>query len=71
MTEQDLKMMEQDLKACYSIEENFDTNYKMLNTLGEGKFSVVKRAFHVPTSTSVAVKILQNTKEYTLSLIHI
>lgn len=65
MTEQDLKMMEQDLKACYSIEENFDTNYKMLNTLGEGKFSVVKRAFHVPTSTSVAVKILQNTKEYT------
>ncbi|XP_002728730.1 sperm motility kinase X-like [Rattus norvegicus] len=55
-------MKQQDLKACYLIEENFNTNYKMLNTLGKGNFSVVKRAFHVPTCTTVAVKILQNNK---------
>lgn len=57
--------MQQDLKACYLIEENFKRNYKMLNTLGKGNFSVVKRAFYVPTATTVAVKILQNTNKYT------
>nr|XP_034348497.1 sperm motility kinase X-like [Arvicanthis niloticus] len=56
-------MMEQDLKACYSV-ENFSTNYKMLATLGKGTFSVVKRAFHFPTATIVAVKILRNTEMY-------
>ena len=34
-------MMESDLKACYSIDENFTTNYKMLTTLGEGNFSMI------------------------------
>ncbi|XP_028635307.1 sperm motility kinase X-like [Grammomys surdaster] len=57
-------MMEQGLKDCYSTEENFSTNYKMLNTLDKGDFSVVKRAFHIPTATTVAVKILQYTKKY-------
>ena len=49
----------------YCIEENVTTNYKMLTTLGEGNFSVVKQAFHIPTLTSVTVKTLQDTKKYT------
>lgn len=34
--------MEQDLESCDSI-ENFITDYKMMMTLGEESFSVVKK----------------------------
>lgn len=56
--------MEQALEACYSIEENFTTDYKVMTTLGTGICLLVKLAYHVPTMTSVAVKLVMNTTKY-------
>lgn len=57
--------MEQDLDSCDSI-ENFTTDYKMMMTLGEGHFSVVKMAYHIPSLTCVAIKHRKNVKKYTM-----
>ncbi|ERE66102.1 sperm motility kinase X-like protein [Cricetulus griseus] len=51
--------MEQGREACYSYEESFLTDYKMMMTVGHGHFSEVKLAFHVPTVTCVSVKVLR------------
>ncbi|XP_059113997.1 sperm motility kinase X-like [Peromyscus eremicus] len=56
--------MEQGREAHCSAEETFTTDYKMMMTLGQGLFSEVKLAFHVPTVSCVAVKILRNKKKY-------
>ncbi|XP_042130372.2 sperm motility kinase 2B-like isoform X1 [Peromyscus maniculatus bairdii] len=56
--------MEQGGEACCSAEETFTADYKMMTTLGQGQFSEVKLAFHVPTVSCVAVKILRNQKNY-------
>lgn len=55
--------MEQDAESPDSI-ENFTTDYKIMTTLGNGSFSVVKMAYHIPTLTCVAIKFLKNTKKY-------
>ncbi|XP_063133051.1 sperm motility kinase X-like [Rattus norvegicus] len=55
-------IMEQDPESRESI-ENFTTDYKIIRTLGRGRFSVVKMAYHVPTLTCVAIKVLKNTKK--------
>ncbi|XP_051059203.1 sperm motility kinase X [Phodopus roborovskii] len=55
--------MEQGREACCSTEEASMTDYKMMMTLGQGHFSEVKLAFHVPTLTCVAVKVLRNKKK--------
>lgn len=57
-------IIEQDLEACYSIEENFTTDYKVMTTLGTGTCLLVKLTYHVPTLTSVAVKLVMNTTKY-------
>ncbi|XP_063132918.1 sperm motility kinase X-like [Rattus norvegicus] len=54
--------MEQDPESRDSI-ENFTTDYKIIRTLGRGRFSVVKMAYHVPTLTCVAIKVLKNTEK--------
>nr|XP_021486262.1 sperm motility kinase X-like [Meriones unguiculatus] len=54
--------LKQGVKACSSVEDPFNTYYKMMRTLGHGHFSEVKMAFHVPTVTCVAVKILRDKK---------
>ncbi|XP_059113070.1 sperm motility kinase X-like [Peromyscus eremicus] len=56
--------MEQGGEAHYFAEETFTTDYKMMMTLGQGQFSEVKLAFHIPTVSCVAVKILRNQKKY-------
>ncbi|XP_040593013.1 uncharacterized protein LOC121136530 [Mesocricetus auratus] len=56
--------MEQDSEACCSTEESFIPDYMMLKTVGQGNFSKVKLAIHIPTVTCVAVKIIGNKKEY-------
>ncbi|XP_028718959.1 sperm motility kinase X-like [Peromyscus leucopus] len=56
--------MEQAGEACCSAEETFTNDYKMMMTLGQGQFSEVKWAFHIPTVSCVAVKILRNQKKY-------
>ncbi|XP_036031901.1 sperm motility kinase 2B-like [Onychomys torridus] len=56
--------MEQGEEARCSDEETFTAEYKMMMTLGRGQFSEVKRAFHIPTVSWVAVKILRNQKKY-------
>nr|XP_042130415.1 sperm motility kinase X-like [Peromyscus maniculatus bairdii] len=58
--------MEQGGEACCSPEETFTADYKMMTTLGQGQFSEVKLAFHIPTVSCVAVKILRNQKNYAL-----
>ncbi|XP_063132923.1 sperm motility kinase X-like [Rattus norvegicus] len=55
-------IMEQDPESRDSI-KNFTTDYKIIRTLGRGRFSVVKMAYHVPTLTCVAIKVLKNTKK--------
>jgi hypothetical protein len=55
--------MEQDLESCDSI-ENFITDYKMMMTLGEESFSVVKMAYDIATLTCVAIKHLRKVKKY-------
>lgn len=55
-------IMEQDPESRDSI-ENFTTDYKIIRTLGRGRFSVVKMAYHVPTLTCVAIKVLKNTEK--------
>ncbi|XP_060222311.1 sperm motility kinase X-like [Meriones unguiculatus] len=54
--------LKQGVKACSSVEDPFNTYYKMMRTLGHGHFSEVKMVFHVPTVTCVAVKILRDKK---------
>ncbi|XP_040593004.1 sperm motility kinase X-like [Mesocricetus auratus] len=56
--------MEQGREACCSSEDSFLPDYKMLKTVGQGQFSKVKLAIHVPTVTHVAVKLIRNDKEY-------
>ncbi|XP_059114042.1 LOW QUALITY PROTEIN: sperm motility kinase X-like [Peromyscus eremicus] len=56
--------MEQGREAHCSAEETFTADYKMMMTLGQGHFSEVKLAFHIPTVSCVAVKILRNKKKY-------
>ncbi|XP_040593244.1 sperm motility kinase X-like [Mesocricetus auratus] len=58
--------MEQGRDPYYSSEESFMTDYKMMMTLGWGHFSEVKLAFHIPTVTCVAVKVLINKKNASL-----
>ncbi|XP_035304430.1 sperm motility kinase X-like [Cricetulus griseus] len=58
-------IMEQGREACYSCEESFLSDYKMMMTVGHGRFSEVKLAFHLPTVTCVAVKVLRMTKKNT------
>ncbi|XP_040597038.1 sperm motility kinase X-like [Mesocricetus auratus] len=58
--------MEQGREAYYSSEESFMTDYKMMMTLGQGHFSKVKLAFHVPTVTCVAVKAVRNEENASL-----
>ncbi|EGW14666.1 Sperm motility kinase X [Cricetulus griseus] len=55
--------MEQGREACYSCEESFMTDNKMVMTMGGRHFSEVKLAFHVPTVTCVAVKVLRMKKK--------
>lgn len=55
--------MEQDLESHDSI-KYFTTDYKIMTTLGNGQFSVVKMAYHIPTLTCVAIKFFKNTKKY-------
>ncbi|KAH0516794.1 Serine/threonine-protein kinase SIK3-like protein [Microtus ochrogaster] len=40
--------------------ETFSSIYQMLTTLGRGTFGTVNLAFHMPTVSYVAVKILAN-----------
>ncbi|XP_036037798.1 LOW QUALITY PROTEIN: sperm motility kinase X-like [Onychomys torridus] len=54
--------MEQGREAHCSTEETFTAEYKMMMTLGQGQFSEVKLAFHIPTVSCVAVKICRNQK---------
>ncbi|XP_055461456.1 sperm motility kinase-like, partial [Psammomys obesus] len=56
--------LKQGMEACSSVEDPFNTDYRMMMTLGHGHFSEVKLAFHVPTVTCVAVKLLRNKKKY-------
>lgn len=56
--------MEQDLDACYCIQENFTTDYKIVKILTEGKLSVVNVVYHVFALTCMAVNLLKNTKKY-------
>ncbi|XP_040594798.1 uncharacterized protein LOC121137051 [Mesocricetus auratus] len=56
--------MEQGREACCSSEDSFMPEYKMLKTVGQGQFSKVKLAIHVPTVTHVAVKMIRNEKDY-------
>ncbi|XP_007646992.2 sperm motility kinase 2B-like [Cricetulus griseus] len=56
-------IMEQGREVCYSCEESSMTDYKMMMTVGLGHFSEVKLAFHVPTVTCVAVKVLRMKKK--------
>ncbi|XP_059112764.1 LOW QUALITY PROTEIN: sperm motility kinase X-like [Peromyscus eremicus] len=56
--------MEQGREAHCSAEETLTADYKMMMTLGQGQFSEVKLAFHVPTVSCVVVKILRNKKKY-------
>ena len=37
-------------------------NYKILKTIGEGTFSKVKEAIHIPSGEKVAIKILEKSK---------
>ncbi|XP_060239371.1 sperm motility kinase X-like [Meriones unguiculatus] len=70
LTQEDIDAQEaiialrQDMEACSSVEDPFNTDYRMMRTLGHGHFSEVKLAFHVPTVTCVAVKLLRNKKKY-------
>ncbi|XP_040593023.1 sperm motility kinase 2B-like [Mesocricetus auratus] len=61
--------MVQGRKACYSSEQSFMRDYKMMMTLGQGHFSLVKLALHVPTVTCVAIKVLRNEKKKNASLV--
>lgn len=36
----------------------------MMMTLGEGHFSIVKMAYHIPTLTCMAIQHLKNVKKY-------
>ncbi|XP_035304940.1 sperm motility kinase 2B-like [Cricetulus griseus] len=56
-------IMEQGREVCYSCEESFMTDDKMMMSVGHGRFSEVKLAFHVPTVTCVAVKVLRMKKK--------
>ncbi|XP_035304880.1 sperm motility kinase 2B-like [Cricetulus griseus] len=55
--------MEQGREVCYSCEESFMTDDKMMMSVGHGHFSEMKLAFHVPTVTCVAVKVLRMKKK--------
>ncbi|XP_035304848.1 sperm motility kinase isoform X1 [Cricetulus griseus] len=55
--------MEQSREVCYSCEESFMTDDKMMMSVGHGHFSEMKLAFHVPTVTCVAVKVLRMKKK--------
>ncbi|XP_075818533.1 sperm motility kinase 2B-like [Microtus pennsylvanicus] len=54
--------MEEVKETLYCDEETFSSIYQMLTTLGRGTFGTVKLAFHIPTVSYVAVKILENVK---------
>ena len=54
--------MEQFRETLYCDEERFSSIYQMTKTLGRGAFATVKLAFHIPTVSYVAVKILENAK---------
>ncbi|XP_041501930.1 sperm motility kinase 2B-like [Microtus oregoni] len=52
--------MEEVRETLYCDKETFSSIYQMLTTLGRGTFATVKLAFHMPTVSYVAVKILAN-----------
>ena len=54
--------MEQVRETLYCDEKTFGNVYQMTTTLGRGTFATVKLAFHMPTVSYVAVKILANVK---------
>ncbi|XP_041498475.1 sperm motility kinase 2B-like [Microtus oregoni] len=54
--------MEQFRETLYCDKERFSSIYQMTKTLGRGTFGTVKLAFHTPTVSYVAVKILENVK---------
>ncbi|XP_057647304.1 sperm motility kinase 3A-like [Chionomys nivalis] len=54
--------MEQGRETFYCDEDTFGNVYQMMTTLGRGAFATVKLAFHMPTVSYVAVKILANGK---------
>ncbi|XP_041911678.1 sperm motility kinase X-like [Arvicola amphibius] len=56
--------MEQGRETLYCDEKTFTSVYQMMTTLGRGTFATVKLAFHMPTVSYVAVKILANVKGY-------
>ncbi|XP_075816809.1 sperm motility kinase 2B-like [Microtus pennsylvanicus] len=52
--------MEEVRETLYCDKETFSSIYQMLTTLGRGTFATIKLAFHMPTVSYVAVKILAN-----------
>lgn len=56
--------MEQGGDTLYCDEKTFTDVCQIMTTLGRGGFAPVKLAFHMPSLTYVAVKILGNTKRY-------
>ncbi|ERE66104.1 sperm motility kinase X-like protein, partial [Cricetulus griseus] len=59
-------IMEQGREACFSCEESFMTDYKMMMTMGGGHFSEVKLVFHVPTVTCLTIIVLRMKKNASL-----
>lgn len=56
--------MEQGGDTLYCDEKTFTDVCQIMTTLGRGTFATVKLAFHMPTLTYVAVKIIGHAKEY-------
>ena len=48
-----------------------DQRYKLLSTLGKGKFAVVKLAQHLLTGEEVAIKVIDKNKLDSLSKQHL
>ncbi|KAF5924629.1 hypothetical protein HPG69_004501 [Diceros bicornis minor] len=51
------------LAATSANQKTHINNYELLKTTGEGIFSQVKLARHIPAGTEVAVKVIQKNRQ--------
>ena len=49
------------LAATSANKKTCVNNYELLKTIGKGIFSSAKLAWHIPTVTEVAVKVIRKT----------